>query len=104
MQELIAPTSVEFYARDWTAIGKKSERYEEISEITKIDADILTHTEPISMFSAAEKLSWAAHRQVTRDEDETYCLLGMFEVNMPMLYGEGKRQAFVRLQEAIYAR
>ncbi|KAI0440518.1 HET-domain-containing protein [Xylaria telfairii] len=103
LQELIAPTSVEFYARDWTAIGTKSERYEEISEITKIDADILTHTEPISMFSAAEKLSWAAHREVTREEDETYCLLGMFGVNLPMLYGEGKRQAFVRLQEAIYS-
>ncbi|KAJ2994489.1 hypothetical protein NUW58_g1544 [Xylaria curta] len=103
LQELIAPTSVEFYAQDWAAIGTKSERYEEISEATKINAEVLTHKEPIDAFSAAEKLSWAAHRQVTREEDETYCLLGIFEVNMPMLYGEGRRKAFVRLQEAIYS-
>ncbi|KAI1754000.1 heterokaryon incompatibility protein-domain-containing protein [Xylaria castorea] len=103
LQELIAPTSVEFYAKDWAPIGTKSERYEEISEITKINIDVLTHTEPIDAFSAAEKMSWAAHRQVTREEDETYSLLGLFEVNMPMLYGEGRRRAFVRLQEAIYS-
>ncbi|KAI3331609.1 HET-domain-containing protein [Xylariaceae sp. AK1471] len=103
LQELIAPTSVEFYAGDWAPIGTKSERYDEISEITKINLDVLTHMEPIDAFSAAERLSWAAHRQVTREEDETYCLLGIFEVNMPMLYGEGRHKAFIRLQEAIYS-
>ncbi|KAI0478130.1 heterokaryon incompatibility protein-domain-containing protein [Xylaria cf. heliscus] len=92
LQELIAPTSVEFYAQDWTAIGTKAERYEEISETTQINANILTHTEPIDAFTAAEKMSWAAHRQVTREEDETYSLLGIFETT-------GLRP----LQEAIYS-
>jgi hypothetical protein len=45
-------------------------------------------------------MSWAAGRQTTRVEDEAYCLLGIFSVNMPLLYGEG-RQAFVRLQQEI---
>ncbi|PMD18458.1 hypothetical protein NA56DRAFT_647907 [Hyaloscypha hepaticicola] len=33
-------------------------------------------------------------------EDMAYCLLGVFGVNMPLLYGEGPR-ALIRLQEEI---
>jgi hypothetical protein len=42
-------------------------------------------------------MSWAAKRKTSRIEDEAYCLLGLFDVNMPPLYGEGKK-AFMRLQ------
>jgi hypothetical protein len=45
-------------------------------------------------------MSWAARRQTTRLEDEAYCLLGIFDVHIPLLYGEGAR-AFRRLQEEI---
>lgn len=88
MQELIAPTSVEFYARDWAAIGTKAERYREISRATTSNADVPTHNQPIDAFSAAEKLSWAAHREAMRQEDETYCLLGILEFNMPISTGK----------------
>lgn len=44
--------------------------------------------------------SWAAKRKTTRVEDLAYCLLGIFDVNMPMLYGKG-RKSFIRLQEEI---
>ncbi|KAH8163127.1 hypothetical protein CIB48_g5096, partial [Xylaria polymorpha] len=50
--------------------------------------------------SVASRLQWASERQTTRAEDIAYCLLGIFDVNMPLLYGEGQR-AFVRLQEVI---
>jgi hypothetical protein len=102
LQELIAPVYVEFYAEDWAPIGTKIERHKEIADITKIDLSVLVRTQEIDLFSAAEKLSWVAHRNVTREEDEAYSLLGLFEVNMPLLYGEGRERAFVRLQEAIY--
>lgn len=102
LQELIAPICVEFYANDWAPIGTKNERYKEISEITQIDPTVLVGTEDIDLFSAAQKLSWAAHRKVTREEDEAYSLLGIFEVNIPLLYGEGRERAFNRLQEAIF--
>lgn len=102
LQELIAPVCVEFYAEDWAPIGTKLERHEEIADITKIDLTVLVRTHEIDHFSAAEKLSWAAHRKVTREEDEAYSLLGLFEVNMPLLYGEGRERAFIRLQETIY--
>lgn len=46
-------------------------------------------------------MSWAAHRETTRPEDIAYCLMGVFSVKMPMLYGEGAEKAFLRLQEEI---
>ncbi|KAL5324627.1 hypothetical protein ACEPPN_009173 [Leptodophora sp. 'Broadleaf-Isolate-01'] len=102
LQELIAPNYVEFYAADWSPLCTKLERYKDIAEITNIDPDILVRNQHVDAFSAAERLSWAAHRMVTREEDVAYSLLGLFQVNMPMLYGEGRERAFVRLQEAIY--
>jgi hypothetical protein len=50
--------------------------------------------------SIAQKMSWAARRQTRREEDIAYCLMGLFSVNMPLLYGEGSR-AFMRLQDEI---
>lgn len=43
---------------------------------------------------------WASSRQTTRVEDIAYCLMGLFDVNIPLLYGEGMK-AFHRLQEQI---
>ncbi|KAJ6286789.1 heterokaryon incompatibility protein-domain-containing protein [Bipolaris maydis] len=102
LQELIAPTCVEFFAENWAAIGTKFERYKQIADITSIDSDLLIRVRALDDFSTAERLSWASHRNVTREEDETYSLMGLFDVNMPLLYGEGREKAFVRLQEAIY--
>jgi len=45
-------------------------------------------------------MSWAGKRVATRVEDQAYCLLGLFGISMPMLYGEGEK-AFIRLQEEI---
>jgi hypothetical protein len=47
--------------------------------------------------SVAQRMSWASERQTTRIEDTAYCLLGIFNINMPLLYGEGER-ALKRLQ------
>lgn len=102
LQELIAPICVEFYAENWEPIGTKLERHQQITEITSIDPNVLVHKEAVDLFSNAEKLSWVAHRKVTKEEDEAYSLLGLFDINMPLLYGEGREKAFVRLQEAIY--
>ena len=102
LQELIAPASVEFYAKNWKPIGTKFERYECIAKTTSIDEDILVHNRALDLYNGAQRLSWAAHRKVTREEDAAYSLLGLFDVNLPLLYGEGREKAFVRLQKAIY--
>lgn len=100
LQELIAPKHVDFYNESWTSIGTRKELQQTISDITGIDADYLNHERPLSAASIAKRMSWAAHRKTTRLEDIAYCLMGLFAVNMPMLYGEGLR-AFQRLQEEI---
>jgi hypothetical protein len=45
-------------------------------------------------------MDWAARRQTTRKEDEAYSLLGIFDIYMPLIYGERER-ALVRLREQI---
>ncbi|KAI4212845.1 MAG: hypothetical protein LQ351_004548 [Letrouitia transgressa] len=97
LQELLAPRLVIFYDRDWIQIGSKSSLQAEVSATTGIGIDHLRNPQDAS---AAQKLSWASRRKTTRLEDEAYCLLGLFDVNMPLLYGEG-RKAFRRLQEEI---
>ncbi|KAI9149068.1 ankyrin repeat-containing [Paramyrothecium foliicola] len=99
LQELVAPAEVRFYDRKWTFIGTRTSLAKRISAITRIDIDVLL-TGDVSSASVARRMSWAASRQTTRAEDTAYCLLGLFDVNMPMLYGEGEK-AFFRLQEEI---
>jgi hypothetical protein len=99
LQELIAPSNITFYDKDWDDVGTKQELGNYISDITGIDLGVL-RGQDLELVSAAKKMSWAALRQTTRTEDVAYCLLGIFDVNMPLLYGEGKK-AFIRLQEEI---
>lgn len=99
LQELIAPAAVEFYDRDWKLIGTKLSLREQIAKNTGIDLGVLGGKPPASC-NVAVRMSWASRRETTRIEDEAYSLLGLFGVNMPLLYGEG-RQAFRRLQEEI---
>ncbi|TPX13512.1 uncharacterized protein E0L32_005983 [Thyridium curvatum] len=100
LQELIAPREVDFYARDWTPLAKKGHVLQTLEEVTHVSYFALSHDSELSEFTIAERMSWAAGRQTTRKEDVAYCLLGLFGVHMPLLYGEGDR-AFVRLQEEI---
>jgi hypothetical protein len=100
LQELIVPRTVIFYSKDWIEIGTKLSLRTLVADITQIDEEILSFTQALKYFSIAQKMSWASRRQTTRTEDLAYCLMGIFEINMPLLYGEGMK-AFVRLQEQI---
>ncbi|KAK4183261.1 ankyrin repeat-containing domain protein [Podospora australis] len=100
LQELIAPAAVMFYDREWTEIGDKQSLATMLCEITTIPDTILLRQSSPASASVAERMSWASIRETTRPEDLAYCLLGIFDVNMPMLYGEGDK-AFIRLQEEI---
>ncbi|KAK0638509.1 heterokaryon incompatibility protein-domain-containing protein [Cercophora newfieldiana] len=99
LQELIAPKDVRFYSASWTFIDTKAKMYILISEITGIDQHILTGGD-LETISVARRMSWVSTRKTTRIEDIAYCLLGIFDINLPLIYGEG-RKAFQRLQEAI---
>ncbi|KAF2786931.1 HET-domain-containing protein, partial [Melanomma pulvis-pyrius CBS 109.77] len=99
LQELVSPTVVEFYSASWVEIGTKLSLHEQITEITGIDEGVLCGADPLRR-NVAVRMSWASRRKTSRIEDRAYCLMGLFRVNMPLLYGEGNR-AFIRLQEEI---
>jgi len=118
LQELLAPECIRFFTHNWkpiimkwpgykgynvTPIDSKSRQgafIEFLSDITGIRLDALTTPQCIMHCSNGEKMSWIAGRKTTREEDIAYCLLGIFDINMPLLYGEGSN-AFKRLQEEI---
>ncbi|KAK3059031.1 hypothetical protein LTR09_000597 [Extremus antarcticus] len=101
LQELIAPLRVLFYDRGWSLLGDKYLFRTIISDITNIDRLVLRDSRRLKHMSVAKRMSWAAKRSASREEDEAYALLGLFDVAMPMLYGEGGQKAFRRLQEEI---
>lgn len=100
LQELIAPDFVTFYDQDWQEICTKRSLPQLLVSITGIRYEILTGSLPVSDASIAERMSWASKRVTSRTEDVAYCLLGIFGVNIPPLYGEGQN-AFLRLQQEI---
>ncbi|KAI6147955.1 hypothetical protein BKA82DRAFT_239798 [Pisolithus tinctorius] len=103
LQELIAPKQVEFFNKDWVPIGDKGSLAETLEKITQIPIDVLRDGLNRRHFCVAQLMSWAADRKTTRVEDRAYSLLGLFGVDMPKFYGEGKK-AFQRLQLEIIQR
>jgi hypothetical protein len=98
LQELLAPWRVIFMDKDGVGLGNKITLIEEISFTTGIAKQYLDRWQAsTNQVTVAEKMMWARKRKTSRIEDKAYCLLGLFNINMPLLYGEGSR-AFRRLQ------
>jgi AAA domain len=100
LQELIAPKVVEFFSMEGTKLGDKKSLERQIYQITGIAIEAL-EGKPLSQFDVKERLSWTTRRQTTVDEDAVYCLLGIFDIHMPLIYAEGQQKALARLQREI---
>ncbi|KAH8653678.1 hypothetical protein BX600DRAFT_471401 [Xylariales sp. PMI_506] len=101
LQELLAPKELLFYGESWEPMGDRTSLAAVLARITGIARIYINRPEAtVSMAPVALKLSWAARRETLREEDQAYCLMGLLNVHMPLLYGEGT-QAFRRLQEEI---
>ncbi len=100
LQELIAPRFFVFLSSSWEVIGTKADLAGLLDWHFGIPAIVLQLRISHTRFSIAQRMSWFRGRRTTRQEDEAYCLLGLFEIHMSPLYGEG-RNAFRRLQEEI---
>ena len=96
LQELIAPTLVDFFDSNGTNLGNKRSLFSAIHEITKLPLDAV-QGKSLGDFSVDVRLSWAEGRETKREEDAAYSLLGIFDVYMPLIYGEGRQRAFRRL-------
>lgn len=99
LQELLAPKTVEFFSSEREQLGDRVTLLQNIHAITGIPVAALNNT-PLSEFTIEERMRWAEKRNTKKKEDRAYCLLGIFEVFMPLIYGEGDN-AFARLKEAI---
>lgn len=88
-QELNAPSSVKFYTKDWRYIGTKKRKAMRLSIVREIDAAVLRHECSLFQRAVAVRMHWASSRQKTRTEDIAYFLMELFDVNMPLIYGEG---------------
>ncbi|KAI1840465.1 hypothetical protein JX265_012856 [Neoarthrinium moseri] len=102
LQELIAPCRVLFYDSSWNFVGERGFMpfLRSLGVITNIPVPLLAGDAQLHQVSVGDKMSWAAGRKATRVEDIAYSLLGLFDVCMPLFYGEGSK-AFTRLQEEI---
>jgi hypothetical protein len=96
LQELLAPASVEFFSAEGKRLGSKISLEQEIHEVTQVPIEAL-RGQSLRDFSVDERMSWAAKRRTTIKEDRAYCLLGIFGVFMPLVYGEGEEHALQRL-------
>jgi hypothetical protein len=103
LQELVAPPSVEFFSKEGKALGNKISLERDIHEVTQIPIQALRESR-LSAFSVDERMSWVVKRKTTIKEDKAYCLLGIFGVFIPLIYGEGEEHAFLRLQEVVQRR
>ena len=92
---------MDFFSADWARLGTKGDLCSLLLETTGIDSSIVMGDRGADTASVTRRMSWASKRKTTRPEDLAYCLMGIFSVNMPMLYGEGGGRAFIRLQEEI---
>ena len=97
LQEMIAPSDVWFFNKNWKPIGDKTKLAPTLARITGVPEHILADGLRSNRPCVAQIISWAADRKTSRVEDRAYSLLGLLDVNMPMLYGEGNK-AFRRLQ------
>ncbi|KIM98221.1 hypothetical protein OIDMADRAFT_202037, partial [Oidiodendron maius Zn] len=100
LQELISPSMVIFFDEEWKQLGTKADLQQDIFECTGIPIGMLSGDNDLETFSIAQRMSWAAKRKTSRIEDRAYCLLGIFGINMPLIYGE-RETAFIRLQEEV---
>jgi hypothetical protein len=100
LQELIAPHSIEFFSREDERLGDKRSLELSLHEITGIPVEVFRGN-PLTQFSIEERMLWAAERTAKCREDKAYCLLGIFGLHMPLIYGKGRENAFIRLEEEI---
>ncbi|KAL2106812.1 hypothetical protein VUR80DRAFT_6186 [Thermomyces stellatus] len=102
LPELLAPSTVHFYDKDWNFRGTKTSPplLGIIARITTVSEDVLRDGSLIPGVSVAKRMSWASTRKARRVEDRAYSLLGIFGVHMQAIYGEGA-ESFKRLQDEI---
>ncbi|KAF2995238.1 hypothetical protein E8E13_002798 [Curvularia kusanoi] len=103
LQELLAPHDVSFFSREGEMLGSLDKLKELVQMVTGLPLSVFSGTD-LHTYGIEERLSWTAKRHTTREEDKAYSLLGIFNVFLPLIYGEGEDNAFRRLRSEIRER
>ncbi|KAF2788430.1 NACHT-domain-containing protein [Melanomma pulvis-pyrius CBS 109.77] len=103
LDELLAPSVVEFFSHEWHKLGDRACLKSQIHEVTTIPYDVLQGA-PLSQSSVNERFRWRQDRNTKLKEDAAYSLAGIFDVEMAPIYGEGTEEAFRRLRDEIHKR
>jgi hypothetical protein len=103
-QELLAPKELVFFAADGSEVGPRELFTTVIANHCRIPEAVIRGTHRARDYNIQKVLQWIAQRQTKRQEDAAYCLLGVFGVHIPLIYGEGQKRAFARLQGQIESR
>jgi len=101
LQELLAPVNLFFFSSNWSMLGTKVGLATVISDVTGIHRDAILYPSRVPFFSIAARMSWANGRKSSKGEDRVYSLMGLFGVNLPIVYGEGEKNVFIKLQRSI---
>ena len=101
LQELVASKNAQFYDKNWGYLGTKDSLAHDVRTLTGIDEDYLRGVKDIRTASIATKMSWMANRVTKEPEDRAYSMMGIFDVNLSLCYGEGGSRAFMRLQREL---
>ncbi|KAF7884506.1 uncharacterized protein EAF02_004842 [Botrytis sinoallii] len=104
LQELIAPRHLLLFDMHWRLLGTKGGHATLIEYITRIDRDVILGRLYPGSCNVAQRMSWASERETSREEDLAYCLMGLFDIHMLPMYGEGSQNAYLRLQQEILKR
>jgi hypothetical protein len=100
LQELLAPASVEFFSQDGIRLGDKKSLELQIHQITGVPTQAL-RGDPLSQIGVDKRLSWIVNRDTTVEEDIAYSIFGIFDIHLPLIYGERAIKALRRLGEEI---
>ncbi|KAK7441754.1 37S ribosomal protein S22 [Stygiomarasmius scandens] len=100
LQELLAPSEVLFFNKEWFCIGSKVELRTMVCGATSIPTDVLSGQRPVHNVDPAQRMSWAMGRETTKPQDQAYCLQGLLGVSIDPNYEEGVEQSFLRLRSS----
>ncbi|KAK1988043.1 hypothetical protein LZ30DRAFT_700659 [Colletotrichum cereale] len=103
LQEILLSPRIDFYDSQWHLRGDSSSDTLSalLSRIMGVDTDVIAKKNTVDNTSIARRMAWAVRRRASHEEDLSYALLGIFDIHMSIIYGEGKEVAFRRLQEGI---
>jgi hypothetical protein len=101
LQELLAPTVVEFFSQEGKILGNKTSLKLLIHKTTTIPPEVLSGSR-LACFTVKQRLQWKGDRQTKRDEDAWYSLAGVLDVEIAPAYGEGGPSAFKRLMDEVH--